>query len=156
MTIEKKIVRAGKFVDTKHVDTVIKNYKQHRWVHNSQRLGKEDSLSVWFSVEDIEAFLEKAKEHGGDGVRFYFGAYDENFSEKPLYAGRQTIVMVATKQKETLTGTTDKDIYINKGEGSSILAFNIGRMCPPVCQSTEDGGIGIGIVDKGEGGLAVA
>ena len=62
MTIEKKSVKVGKFVSTAHVDTVIKNYKQNRWVHNSKRLGKEDSLSVWFSVEDMEAFLEKAKE----------------------------------------------------------------------------------------------
>ncbi|MEI9944099.1 MAG: hypothetical protein WDN26_07715 [Chitinophagaceae bacterium] len=46
LTIEKKAVKAGKLVNTKHVDTVIKNYKQERWVQNSQRLGKEDSLSV--------------------------------------------------------------------------------------------------------------
>jgi hypothetical protein len=157
MTIEKKAVKAGKFVDTKHVDTVIKNYKQKRWAQNSERLGKEDSLSVWFSVADIEAFLEKAKQHNGDGVRFYFGAYDEDYAENPLYAGRQTIVMVATKQKETLMGTTDKDIYINQGAGSIILGYNMGRMCPPVCQATEGGtGIGITIVDKGDGGLVVA
>ncbi|MEI2740546.1 MAG: hypothetical protein V9F01_17365 [Chitinophagaceae bacterium] len=157
MTIEKKSVKVGKFVSTAHVDTVIKNYKQNRWVHNSKRLGKEDSLSVWFSVEDLEAFLEKAKEHGGDGVRFYFGAYDENFADKPLYAGRQTVVMVATKQKETMSGTADKDIYINTDEGTSILAYNVGRLCPPLCQNGEDfGGLGITIVDKGDDGLIVA
>lgn len=157
MTIEKKSVKVGKFVSTAHVDTVIKNYKQNRWVHNSKRLGKEDSLSVWFSVEDMEAFLEKAKEHGGDGVRFYFGAYDENFADKPLYAGRQTVVMVATKQKETMSGTADKDIYINTDEGTSILAYNVGRLCPPLCQNGEDfGGLGITIVDKGDDGLIVA
>jgi hypothetical protein len=157
MTTQKKSVKAGKFVNTDHVNTVIRNYKQNRWVHNSKRLGKEDSLSVWFSVEDLEGFLAKAKEHGGDGVRFYFGAYDENFTEKPLYAGRQTIVMVATKQKETIAGTTDKDIYINTEKGSNILAFNIGRLCPPCCQNGDDfGGLGITIVDKGEDGLAIA
>jgi hypothetical protein len=157
MTIQKKSVKVGKFVSTEHVDTVIKNYKQNRWVHNSRRLGKEDSLSVWFSVEDLETFLEKAKEHGGDGVRFYFGAYDENFTEKPLYAGRQTVVMVATKQKETMSGTTDKDIYFNTDKGSSILAYNVGRLCPPTCHNGDDfGGLGITIVDKGEDGLVVA
>lgn len=157
MTIEKKSVKVGKFVNTEHVDTVIKNYKKERWAHNSKRLGKEDSLSVWFSADDIEAFLEKVKEHGGDGVRFYFGAYDEKFADKPLYAGRQTIVMVATKQKETLAGNVDKDIYVNTEKGTSILAYNVGRLCPPMCQNGEDfGGLGITIVDKGDDGLIVA
>jgi len=153
MTIEKKTVRAGKFVDTNHVDTVIKNYKQKRWIQNSQRLGKEDSLSVWFSVEDIEAFLAKAKEHGADGVRYYFGAYDENFAEKPVYAGRQTLVMVATKEKETATGATNKDIYFATEKGSSILAYNFGQICPPFCSS--ENGIGVTIVDNGSEGLLV-
>jgi hypothetical protein len=155
VTIEKKSVRAGKFVDTKHVDTIIKNYKQKRWAQNSERLGKEDSLSVWFSVEDIEAFLEKAKEHGGDGVRFYFGAYDEQFAEKPVYAGRQTLVMVATKEKETATGTTNKDIYFNTEKGSSILAYNFGCVCPPYC-ANDNGRIGVTIIDKGSEGLVVS
>ena len=158
VTIGKKSVRAGKFVDSDHVDTVVRNYKQHRWAQNSERLGKADSLSVWFSVEDIEAFLEKAKEHGGDGVRFYFGAYDEQFEEQPLYAGRQTIVMVATKNKETLKGSVDKNIYINTEKGSSILAFNVGRICPPMCTDDGPGGgdIGITIIEQKEGGMIVA
>ena len=156
-TIEKKSVKAGKFVGSKHVDTVIKNYKQNRWVYNSKRLGKEDSLSVWFSIEDMEIFLERAKQHGGDGVRYYFGAYDEHFADMPLYAGRQTIVMVATKQKETAAGIKDKDIYISTDQGTNILAFNVGRICPPMCTSDDGfGGLGITIVDKGDDGLVVA
>jgi hypothetical protein len=153
-TTQKKSVKVGKFVNTEHVDTVIKNYKQNRWLHNSKRLGKEDSLSVWFSVEDIESFLAKAKMHNGDGVRFYFGAYDENFTEKPLYAGRQTMVMVATKQKETATGEVRKDIYITSDKGSTILAYNLGSLCPPFCQSGDEG-IGVTILDKGDEGFAI-
>jgi hypothetical protein len=53
LTIEKKTVKAGKLVDTAHVDTIIRNYKKERWVHNSKRLGKEDSLSVWYSIEEL-------------------------------------------------------------------------------------------------------
>ena len=156
LTIEKKSVKAGKFVNTEHVDTVIKNYKQERWVHNSKRLGKEDSLSVWYSVEELEEFLAKAREHGGDGVRMYFGAYDRDHAPKPLYAGRQTIVMVATKQIETTNGEVSKDIYLNTEKGNSILAYNVGRLCPPFCKPNDDfGDIGITIVDKGDEGLMV-
>jgi len=75
LTIEKKSLKVGKFVNTEHVDTVIRTYKQERWVHNSERLGKEDSLSVWHSIEELEDLIAKAKEHGGDGIRFYFECF---------------------------------------------------------------------------------
>lgn len=156
LTIEKKSVKAGKLVNTKHVDTVIKNYKQERWVHNSRRLEKEDSLSVWYSVEELQEFMELIKTHGGDGVRLYFGAYDKDYREQPLYAGRQTVVLVATKQKETENGEANRDIYINTEKGNTILAYNAGKLCPPFCTVIGDDGIGITIIDKGDEGLVVA
>jgi hypothetical protein len=162
LTIQKKSVKVGKFVNTEHVDTVIKNYKQERWVHNTERLGKEDSLSVWHSIEELEEVLAKAKEHGGDGIRFYFAAYSKEYPQQPLFAGRQTIVMVATKQKETENGVANKDIYMNTEKGTEILAYNSGLVCPPFCKpkpSTSDfdtdGDIGITILDKGEEGFVV-
>ena len=157
LTIQKKSLRVGKYVNTDHVDQVIRTYKQERWVHNSQRLGKEDSLSVWYSVEELEEFIEKIKQYGANGLRFYFGAYPSEFDEKPEYAGRQTIVMVATKSKETEKGTVDKDIYLAKGCKTDILAYNTGRVCPPMCKPLfdPDGDIGITIVDQGEKGLAL-
>jgi hypothetical protein len=156
LTIEKKSLKVGKFVNTEHVNTVIRNYKQERWVHNSRRIGKEDSLSIWYSIEELEEFLAKAKDHGGDGVRFYFGAYDKDCAPQELYQDRQTIVMVATKQKETMKGIIDKDLYTNNGEETTILAYNAGRPCPPLCKPDEEfGGIGITIVDKGEGDMVI-
>jgi hypothetical protein len=160
LTNEKKSVKVGKRVGTKHVDNVIRNYKQERWVHNSRRLGKEDSLSVWYSIEELEEFMELIKLHGGDGIRMYYGAYDKDYAEKALYAGRQTVVLVATKQKETETGATNKDIYIQNGNESDILAYNAGSLCPPYCRGYGEGddgggGIGITIVDKGTDGMSV-
>lgn len=152
-TIEKKEVKVGKFVSSGHVDTLKRNYKEKRWAENSKRIGKPDSLSVWFSLEDMETFLQQLKAHGGNGIRFYFGAYDEAFAEKPLYAGRQTIVMVGTKDKE---GRATKDLYIQSGENTSILAYNLGRLCPPICQSGDGlDDIGMVITDKGDEGLIV-
>ncbi|HTE31137.1 MAG TPA: hypothetical protein VK666_12235 [Chryseolinea sp.] len=155
--IKQKSLKKGKQVDTKHVDTVIRNYKQERWIHNSKRLGKEDSLSVWYSIEELQEFMEMSKEHGADGVKLYFGAYDKDYKENPLYAGRQTVVLVATKQKETENGVSNKDVYIPKDNGSVILAWNAGGLCPPYCGIGSDigHGIGITIVDKGKGGLIV-
>src|SRR5687767_5507681 len=114
---QKKSLKVGKLVNTEHANTVIRNYKQERWVHNSKRLGKEDSMSVWYSVEELQEFFAKAEAHGADGIRMCFGAYAHDYADQPLYAGRQTIVLVATKEKETQNGTIRKDVYINTENG---------------------------------------
>lgn len=151
-----KSTRAGKLVGTKHVNTVISNYKKERWVHNSKHIGKEDSLSVWYSVEELEEFLQKVKDHGGDGVKMYFGAYGQEDAPKEGYADRQTIVLVATKQKEAASGkVVDKDLYISSEKGNTILAYNIGKICPPFCTQSEDNGLGITILDKGNEGIVI-
>src|SRR5215213_9377009 len=99
VTTQKKTLKVGKYVNTAHVDSVIRAYKKERWVHNSDRIGKEDSLSAWYSVEELEAFIATAKQHGADGIKIYFAAYPEEFAEVPEYAGRQTLVLVGTKRK---------------------------------------------------------
>ena len=157
-TIQKKSLKVGKQVGTDHVNTVIKNYKKERWVHNSNRLGKEDSLSVWYSIEELEEFISKSKDHGADGIRLYFGVYDKDYEEQPLYAGRQTIALVATKHKITDAGESNKDIYIQTERGSTILAWNAGVVCPPFCggRDKDFGEIGITILDKGDEGMVIA
>ena len=163
LTIEKKSLSVGKFVTTKHVDTVIRNYKQERWIQNSERLGKEDSLSGWWSIEEVERFLEIAKNNNADGIKLYFGAYDKDFKEEPKYAGMQTFVMVATKQKENTDGSTvNKDVYITGERGTNILAYNAVSLCPPYCGRTlttddETSTIepGVMLLDRGDKGLMV-
>ena len=159
VTVKAKTRKAGRLVNTGHVDTIIRNYKQERWANNSKHIGKEDSLSVWFSIEEIEEFLAKAKDQGGDGVKFYFAAYSNDFAEQPLYAGRQTIVMVATQSKDSDKGIVDKDIYISTGKDTSILAYNVGRLCPPLCGKPggpdADDGLGITIIERQDGMVIV-
>lgn len=158
-TIQKKSLKVGKQVNTDHVNTVIKNYKKERWVHNSNRLGKEDSLSVWYSIEELEEFIAMSKDHGADGIKLYFGAYDKDYKEQPLFAGRQTVALVATKHKITEAGESNKDIYIQTEEGSTIMAWNAGSVCPPFCGSKDGFGyddIGITILDKGDEGMVIA
>ena len=161
LTIEKKSLNVGKFVSTEHVDNVIRNYKQERWIQNSERLGKEDSLSAWWSIEELENFLETAKMHGADGVKFYFGAYAKDYAEKPEYAGLQTLAMVATKQKEGAYGTSvNKDVYVNGEKGNTILGYNMANLCPPFCgktklDDTDATEIGISIIDRGDAGMMI-
>lgn len=161
ITIAPKPLKVGKRVNTNHVEKVTRNYKQERWVHNSERLGKEDSLSAWWSIEELEAFIEEAKMHGADGLKFYFASYDEETAHRPEYIGLQTLVMVGTKQKVFADGSNrNRDIYVQTDKGADILAYNAARLCPPACQQQDtntfdDFEIGISIFDKAEKETAV-
>jgi hypothetical protein len=154
----KNHVRARKSGSTDDVENFIREYKQKRWVQNSERIGKADSLSAWYSVEELENFLALAKSNGGDGVRFFYGAFPEDYTAKPEYAGRQTLVMVATKSRTTDDGcTTDKNIYRKNNGRVEILSGIIPKGCPPACPPP-DGGMGdfgITIVDRGSKGMEI-
>ena len=82
-TIEKNSLAVGRFVNTNHVDTLIRTYKQERWQQNSERLGKEDTLSLFYTIEELEEFLQRSKAAGANAVSIHFGVYPENFVERP-------------------------------------------------------------------------
>jgi hypothetical protein len=152
-TIEKKSLRVGKYVDSNHVNTLIRTYKQERWQQNSERIGQEDSLSLFYSIEELEEFLQKAKEAGANGVSVHFGVYPENFNEREGYAGKQTTVFVATDRQETATGTTHRNVYQETSKGKQILAYNMGQWPPGSGAENDDWGLGITIIDKGDQGM---
>ncbi|ACU64219.1 hypothetical protein [Chitinophaga pinensis] len=129
-----KIMKAGQFVDNKHVSMLRENYRENRWRANSERLGKPDSLSVWYSLDELKQYIETAEAAGADGIRVYFGAYPSVFPENVLLEDRQTIAFVATQQKASQTGKTEnKDMYVSTPNGPEIIAFNFGLPCPPYC-----------------------
>lgn len=160
--IEKKSLKVGRYVDTAHVDTVIREYKQTRWVENSEKIGKEDSRSIWYSIEELEEFFLRCKSHGADGVRIYFGVYPSDYDS--INAGMQTTVFVATKNKEYEYGPDNKDLYISTENGTQILAYNNGGICPIICPGGKRSGtgdaddwgeIGVTLIDRGDKGLSV-
>ncbi|MBS1564137.1 MAG: hypothetical protein JST39_07095 [Bacteroidetes bacterium] len=152
-TITKTSVKKGQFVDSKHVDNLLGTYKKERWIHNNQRLGKVDSLSVWYGMNELSEFMQVARENGADGVRMYFGVYPEGIAPKPEYAGRQTIVMVATRTRLDAQGKpVTKHIYFQKENGGTeLLAFNVGTPCPPDCGTILPYEYPYGIIDQGLG-----
>jgi hypothetical protein len=161
ITQQKKLVKNVKDAKTAEADTLIREYKHKRWVQNSERLNKPDSLSAWYSIEEMENFLILAKSHGGDGIKFYYGAYPEDYSPNPEYAGRQTLVIVGTKSKTTESGAlANKDIYITTNHNTKILSgLGVPTICPPTCNPPSEGGmgdLGITIIDKGEKGMEIA
>ena len=154
ITIEKKSLKVGKYVDNEHVDTVIRNYKKERWAQNSQKLGKPDSLSLWYSVEELEEYIENIKAHGADGIRMYFAVYPNETEGVKGKDGRQSVVLVATRSKEDSDAIMHKDIYVNRDGKPALLAYNMLNYCPPLCQGGL-GGPGITIVEDANNGLSV-
>jgi hypothetical protein len=151
-TIEKKCLRVGKYVDTNHVDSLIRTYKQERWQQNSERIGKEDALSLYYTIEELEEFLQTAKQAGANTINIHFGVYPENFTERPAYAGTQTTVLVATDRQETEKGPVHNNIYVETKKGRTLLAYNMTQWPPG---SGSDDGFGITIIDKGDNGMIV-
>ena len=154
----KNYVKAKRGSRTEDVETFIREYKQKRWVHNSERIGKADSLSASYTVEELENFLAEVKSNRGDGVRFYYGAFPEDYSKQPEYAGRQMLVMVGTKSRIMDNGCiTEKNIYTHKNHRVEILSSGNPKYCPPICPPPDGGmgDLGITIVDKGSKGMEV-
>jgi hypothetical protein len=159
-TIEKKSVNAGNYVTKQEVDTLIRSYKQERWADNSERMGQADSLSVWFSVEDLENFIETVKSNGGNGVRMHFGVYSAENAPQAILEGRQTIVMVGNRSSDG-TAETSKQLFSHKNGQPEIVASLGGIPCPPLCGS----GVGLRatsnvigsatLIDRGEKGMSV-
>ena len=154
ITQQKNSVKTGTKAGAGEVDNLIREYKKNRWAQNSERIGKPDTLSIWYSIEEMENFLSLAKSKGGDGIRFYFAAYPEDYTKKPEYAARQTLASVATRSKITEAGTiAHKDIYCSVNGKLKVLSGLNPKGCPPLCPPPSEGGmgdLGITLIDKGE------
>jgi len=157
---QKNSLKDSSLDDSGEIDELIREYKKTRWSPNSERIGKPDSLSVWYSIEAIEQFLVLAKSKGGDGIRFYFATYPEVYSTKPELAGRQTLALVGTRSKITENGeVAHKDIYHSKNGRLKILSGDgPNSICPPKCNPASEGGmgdLGITIIEKGDKGMEI-
>jgi hypothetical protein len=141
MIVQKRKKLGGRLVSKSHVDELVRNYKKQRWAHNSQRLGKEDSLSASYDLDALSAFLATAREQNANGIKVCFGVYPEGYEPHPAYAGRQTAVLVAVKQKTDDDGNLLlKDVYYLQNGKPELLAFNHADVCPPFCGSGLPGG----------------
>jgi hypothetical protein len=150
-TIAKNCVNVGSHVTKSEMNELTAAYKQERWAANSDRLGKSDSLSVWFTVEELEGFLEDVKANGGNGVRMHFGVFPQNY-RRPEVAGMQTLVLVANRSKDGSLENA-KELFIDKAGRPEILALDGPVLCPPWC------GTGLGkngtLVVRNSGGMEV-
>ena len=106
-------------IDISTAKKLINNYKQNHWtvingscpsLHANPNFPHvQDSRSVWFSIDDLQDFIDRATDGGADGVRFYFGEYSQDIIDAELqkgignvmpdfhnYTGLHTLVLIPT------------------------------------------------------------
>lgn len=96
---------------------------------------EEDANAVWFSLEELENYINYIKVEGESkgievtGVRFYLGVYPEDIQEKEK-AGKTTIFLTPTKKNNVggamLLATTDENV-----DATEIEPMNYGTMGNP-------------------------
>lgn len=108
------------------------------------RNGEPDSRSYWFSLEELEGYINYIKENGKKqnlenlGVRIYLGKYPLDYPKEkmaqPTYAGYQTIFLVPTSKKDKTTTTTYTTRSYTEDENTDIQsldALNMTNLAPP-------------------------
>jgi hypothetical protein len=105
------------------------NFVKTRGKAIDREIGKKDAISSWFSIEELEKFIEDVKKEGTtkgktvNGLRIYFGAY----KKKNL----STVFIVPTEAK---VGATQKDGITSEADSSDITdidALNYGQTGNP-------------------------
>ncbi|WP_163410876.1 hypothetical protein [Flavobacterium ajazii] len=102
--MEKRSERPSQLITKKFAKELHLNFMRYRARIISKYIQKEDSNAVWFSIEELENYIDYAKAKGErkgynvNGIRFYFGVYpdEKKYAEK---AGLATIFLTATGKK---------------------------------------------------------
>lgn len=123
----------NKPIKTKHARKLADNY----WKKHEGKLMEDETLSVWFSKEIL---LEALADSEICGLRFYMGAYEKDYDHYPTdehYKGKNTLIIVQTRKKETKDGLIYEDILQDeraKPEYDTVeklTEYNDGQLCPP-------------------------
>lgn len=135
----------------------IQNYSATKYGLLSQAIGKPDTKSVWYSKEHLVKLMEELEHLNGDGLRIYFGSYENNHEQ---FAGQTCLLMAVTRKKITADGREAHENIVLEQEpdfeeraarpkalplwliGSEIQGrkkdYNHGSPCPPLCDENDE------------------
>lgn len=94
-----------------------KRYNEKRSGLILSNIGKEDTNAVWYSIEELENYINYIKTKGIEkgieinGIRFYIGVYPEDGLKYKEKAGLTTIFLSPTKKK--ISGNLEKSLDAN-------------------------------------------
>jgi hypothetical protein len=146
------------FVGKEIINRRIKGYLSRKHPQLSQALSangtkREDTRSIWYSKDHVTTWLEEMQLMQADGMRVYFGAYDEN--EGPAN-GQLCLLVVLTREGDN---GVHKDIILEEEPGFDLRVpvarngvagepfaekgtkreYNYGSPCPPLCDAVQGG-----------------
>lgn len=139
--MEKELERPTQLITRKFAKELHLNFMKYRASIIAKYIKKEDSNAVWFSVEELENYIEYIKSKGEktgydvNGIRIYFGVYPEQkkYAEK---AGLMTVFLQATGKKIRTPKTNEVQTFALLREESnadiaSIEPMNYGSIGRP-------------------------
>lgn len=85
-------------ISAQEAKTLSDNWTNLRASANNEAAGQPDNRSSWYSLEDMQNFLNYIKDNNKDvnGVRFYLGVQTAKADPK----GMTTVFMVPTQEKD--------------------------------------------------------
>lgn len=97
-----------------------------------------ETKSVWYDKEYLNTLMQEIEDYGGDGLRIYFGEY-ENINSPTVCPGQLCLLIVPTRLNETTGKHTDL-ILEEESDFDARLAlrdeeemgFNIAAPNPPI------------------------
>jgi len=129
------------FIDKTEVNIRVKNFMEHKHGLLTTAIGKNESKSAWYSLEQFEQVMRELYYQNADGMRIYFGAYPDDNSD---YARQLTIIFVPTFYNENTGKHTDiiiddDESFGDRGEPLEMQSMSIRKnldtfgLCPPSC-----------------------
>lgn len=132
----KSAVKPQQLISVETAKTLNSNYNAKRADLHLKAIGTEDANAIWYSLEELENYIEYIKSEGEqqgfsvDGIRFYLGVYPE--TEQKGKAGYTTIFLSPTGQ--SVEESKLEKMEINAGDSqdiTSIEPLNFGSMGNP-------------------------
>lgn len=140
------------FIGTEKVKTMAEKYISEKYpllqaAQKAKGTNRDETKSVWYSKEHVQTWLAEMELMNANGMRVYFGAYDEAHHIAP---GQQCLVVMLTRPSADGIGNTDI-VYENEpgfeerenaSPNSKAISFddeptpkpfNYGSPCPPIC-----------------------
>ncbi len=125
----------GIFISKEAVNDRVKNFllDKHRLL--SQAMGKPETKSAWYSLEQFEELVEEMRLLQADGLRIYFGSYAADIVD---VANHLTIIFVPTRLDES--SQKHKDIVLEDEQdfperlaATDRKNLDTAGLCPPGC-----------------------
>ncbi|MFC7347663.1 hypothetical protein ACFQO9_13125 [Chryseobacterium zhengzhouense] len=108
------------------------------------RNGNPDSRWYWFSLEEMESYIQYVKENADKqnlkdvGIRIYLGKYPENHPQnrmaKPEFAGYQTVFLMPTSKmtQDSISSRQRRGVITDENQDvENIQPMNMTNLSPP-------------------------